>query len=56
MLLEHSLQLAIHRFALATVQDLHQLENLIVELHEKVGFLAEENQELKMELKKKQLS
>jgi len=55
-LLEHSLQHALARLGLVTVQDLHRIESLIIELHQKVDSLAEENQELKKELKKNQLS
>ncbi len=51
-LLEHSLQHTLAHLGLVTVQDLHRLESLIVELHQKVDKLTEQNQELKKELNK----
>lgn len=51
-LLDHSVHHSLSRLGLVTVQDLQYLESLIVQLHHKVDLLAEENQELKMKLRK----
>lgn len=51
-LLDHRLNHALSYFSLATAQDLKFLETLVLQLHHKVDLLIEENQKLKMELKK----
>lgn len=55
-LIDHPLRQSLNRLGLVTTQDLNRLENLILQLQDKVDLLIEENQELKMELKKNQLS
>lgn len=55
-LLDHRLRHSLSRLGLVTTQDLNRLENLILQLQDKVDLLIEENQELKTELKKNQLS
>ena len=42
----------LNRIGLVTVKDIHNLENLILELHHKVDALVEENQKLKSKLDK----
>jgi poly(hydroxyalkanoate) granule-associated protein len=52
-LLDHSVNHSLNRIGLVTAKDLQHLENLILQLHNKVDALAEENQNLREQLLKK---
>lgn len=51
-ILDHSVNHSLNRIGLVTAKDLQHLESLILQLHQKVDSLAEENQELKLQLQK----
>ena len=48
-LIDHSVQHSLNRIGLATSRDVQHLEQLILQLHQKVDALAEENRALKQQ-------
>lgn len=52
-LLDQRVNHSLNRIGLVTAKDLQHLENLILQLHNKVDALAEENQNLRDQLLKK---
>jgi poly(hydroxyalkanoate) granule-associated protein len=52
-LIDHSVNHSLNRIGLVTVKDIQHLESLILQLHSKVDFLAEENKFLKEQIVKK---
>ena len=51
-ILDQSVHLSLSRVGLVTPKDIQHLEKMIIQLHQKVDHLAEENQKLRQELKK----
>jgi poly(hydroxyalkanoate) granule-associated protein len=51
-ILDQSVHLSLSRIGLVTPKDIQHLEKMIIQLHQKVDHLAEENQKLRQELKK----
>lgn len=52
-MVDRSVNHSLHRIGLVTVKDIHYLENLILQLHQKIDVLIEENHELHEKLNKK---
>ena len=53
-ILDNGVNHSLNRLGLVTVKDLQHLERLILQLHTKIDQLAEENAQLRTEIRKKQ--